>query len=297
MLIDSHAHLSHGKFDGEFRYLTWREEDGTYPVAEGDRASLMEEMKSRSIAAFIEPAIDIASNRSVFALADRYPDFVFPAAGLHPTRTAAARWKDRAVPEEYSKRGNTVAIGETGLDFHYPRGEQHRLRQLRWFLFQIFLANKRGLPLILHLRGRDAERLAILVLRLCRPWLHGGAAHCFHGDLRTAEALIGLGFSLGIGGTLLQDGGDAAVLRETVKRIPIGSILLETDSPYVHPACEAVSSGKKRAKIRNTPITLKAVAAGIAELKGMEARDVERETAENAIRVFRLPVRLRPAGD
>ena len=296
MLIESHAHLSHGKFDGAFRYLNCGE-DGECFVDEGDRASLMEEMKRHGIGAVIEPAIDVTSNRLVFALADRYPGYVFPAAGLHPTRAAAARWKDRGVPEEYAGRGNTVAIGETGLDFHRPRGEQHRLRQLRWFLFQIFLAHRHALPLILHLRGRSAERLALAVLRLCRPWLHGGVAHCFHGDLRMAEALIGLGFALGIGGMLLQNGGDSDVLCGTVKSVPIGSILLETDSPYVHPACEAVSSGKKRAKIRNTPMTLKAVAAGIAELKGMEVRDVERITAENAVRVFALPVRLPPDGE
>ncbi len=293
-MIESHAHPSGRKFDGVFRYLTCAG-PGVFSSDEGDRAKLIGEMKSNNIEAIIEPAVDLASNRWILETAERYPMFVFPAVGLHPTRTWKEKWADQTVLEELSKKRNVVAVGETGLDFHYPRREQHRLCQLRWFVYQILLAHRRGLPLILHVR--KADRMTLAVLRLFRPFLHGGVAHCFHGSVKTANAFIRLGFSLGIGGVLLQDNDDARELNETLKSVPIGKILLETDSPYVHPASEVVSSAKKRAKIRNTPLILKAVAARVAELKGLESGFVERKTAENAVHVFHLPIACSASGD
>ncbi len=293
-MIESHAHISGRKFDGVFRYLTCAG-PGVFSSDEGDRAKLIGEMKSNNIEAIIEPAVDLASNRWILETAERYPMFVFPAVGLHPTRTGKEKWADRKALRELSKNRNVVAIGETGLDFHCPRGEQRRLCQMLWFVYQIFLAHRRALPLILHVR--EADRMTLAVLRLFRPFLHGGAAHCFRGGVKTANAFIRLGFSLGIGGALLQDNDDARELRETVRSVPIEKILLETDSPYVHPASDVVSNAKKRAKIRNTPLILKAVAAEVAELKGLESGFVERKTAENTVRVFRLPIGCSAAGN
>ena len=191
--------------------------------------------------------------------------------------------------EELSKRPEVVAIGETGMDFHYPHREQHRLCQLRWFVFQILLAHRRRLPLILHIRMADSA--AIAVLRLFKPLLHGGVVHCFSGDMNTAQAYMKLGFHLGIGGTLLQDGQAGQTLRETVKHVSIDRMLLETDAPYVHPTCDAIPNAKKRASVRNTSMILPAVARAIAELKGVDVAEVERQTTENAVLLFRLPIK------
>ena len=152
------------------------------------------------------------------------------------------------------------------MDFHYPRREQHRLCQLCWFVFQIILAHRCRFPLILHIRM--ADRAAIAVLRLFKPLLHGGVVHCFSGDLKTAQAYMKLGFHLGIGGTLLQDGKAGQTLSETVKHVPLSLILLETDAPYIYPSCDAVLSGKKRSKIRNTFLILLAIALRITGIKG-----------------------------
>ena len=292
-MIESHAHISGRKFDGNFRYLTCSG-SGVFSVEEGDRSKLLEEMKNSNIEAVVEPAVDLDSNRRILETAERYPLYVFPAVGLHPTRTWKEKWKDRTVLKELSKRPNVAAIGETGLDFHYPRREQHRLRQLLWFVYQILLAHRRSLPLILHIR--DADRMALAVLRLFRPFLHGGAAHCFQGNVKTANAFIRLGFFLGIGGVLLQDNAAAAELCYTVKNVPIEKILLETDSPYVHPASEETSNAKKRAKIRNTPLILKAVSSKVAELKGLEIGFVEQKTSENAALLFGLPIACSASG-
>ena len=110
-MIESHAHISGRKFEGSFRYLAW---DGSaFSVEEGDRAGLLDEMKKAGIEAVVEPATDLGSNRTILETADRYPLYVFPAVGLHPTRTWKEKWKDRAVLRELSKRENVVAVGET----------------------------------------------------------------------------------------------------------------------------------------------------------------------------------------
>ena len=289
MLIESHAHYSHKKFENKYPYLSYDRLTGEYTVEQANRPALFQALRQQDIGGTIEPAIDIASNQRVLELASAHPGWIFPAIGLHPTRTPNEKWADRKILEELSKRPEVVAIGETGMDFHYPRREQHRLCQLRWFVFQIMLAHRRRLPLILHIRMADSA--AIAVLRLFKPLLHGGVAHCFNSDLKTAQALMKLGFHLGIGGTLLQDGKAGQTLRETVKHVPLDRMLLETDAPYVHPTCDAVPNAKKRASVRNTSMILPAVARGIAELKGMDVAEVERQTTENAVLLFRLPIK------
>ena len=286
MLIDSHIHLSHPRFSQTFRYLTYHQADDSYAISEGSLDELVEAIRTQGVHAVIEPAIDLASNKRLLALAERYPGWLYPAIGLHPTRTHLAERKDRSLLKSMADRNKIVAIGETGLDFHYPRREQHRLCQIRWFVFQILLAHERKLPLILHIR--KADRTALPILWLFRRKLHGGAAHCFHGNLKKANAFLKLGFHLGIGGTLLQSGPDGETLCETIKTIPLDRILLETDAPYVHPTCDAVSSGKKRAKINNTPLILPAVARRIADLKGLSTEIIMQKTSENARTLFKI---------
>ena len=291
MIIESHAHLTHMKFDGFFRYLDYDRAAGLYTVCKGDRAALIGRMRAAGVGAVVEPAIDLASNRALMDLAAAEPGWLFPAVGLHPTRTSGAPWAERALLEELSRRPEVVAIGETGLDYHYPRAQQHRRVQLRWFVYQILLAYRRRLPLILHLR--DADRDALTVLRLFRPFLRGGVAHCFYGDAARAQTLMKLGFHLGIGGTLLQDNDAGRTLCETVRSVPLERILLETDAPYVHPSCEVLPGGKVRGKVRNTSLILPAVAARIALLKGLSPEAVERQTAANAATLFGLDPALR----
>ena len=288
MFIETHAHLSHRKFNQRFRCLGRDPQGEGFVLREETRASLAEAMREAGIGAVVEPAIELDSNRTLLETAAAFPGWLFPAVGVHPSRTPGTPWQDRALIRELSRREEVVAIGETGLDFHLRREDQHRLVQLRWFLWQLMLAHRRRLPVILHIRR--ADRQALWVLRLMRPFLHGGVAHCFHGGPGDARALTRLGLHLGIGGTLLQAGAAADPLREAVRRTPLAWLLLETDAPYVHPDSELLPSGKSRAQIRNTSLILPAVAEKIAELKGLTPAEVERATEENARRVFRLPV-------
>ena len=296
MLADSHIHLSHPSFDHTFPYLD-QTEAGFVLRESGTRETLIRQMQQAGIRFCIEPAIDLLSNERILALAKAWPGFLYPAAGIHPTRTWTSRqssapaeklrWRDRKRLRMYAQDPTVIAIGETGLDYHLQRSEQHRLRQMLWFVWQLQLAHRQKLPVILHIR--DADRDALRILRLFQSRLHGGVCHCFQGGAALARAYTELGLALGIGGALLQPE-SCAELEDAIRVTPLRLLLLETDGPYVKPVCPLLS-GKQRRKARNTSLILPAVAARIGELKGISPQEVERVTAENAARIFHIPLK------
>ena len=286
MIIDSHAHYNHGSYNATFRYLT-RTSDG-YALAEGDRPQLLSRLWDENIRCSVEPGISLQSCEGVLALCKANPGRIFPAIGVHPTRVFGEKWAHRRKLAELAGTPGVVAIGETGLDYHYPRKEQHRLVQHAWFLYQLGLARRVDLPVILHVR--NAHKDALRVLRR-HPARHlGGVVHCYTGDWQTAKEYLKLGYYIGIGGAILQKAERAAAIQETVKNMPLARILIETDAPFILPDCKDAIPSKQLRRARNTSLILPAVIAKIAELKGISPEEVERVTAQNAIRLFDLPV-------
>ena len=282
MIVDSHAHYAHASFSGSFRYLSWEE---NWELKEGTLEDLLGQMEERDIAMSVEPGIALDFNAKILELAGRHPGRIFPAVGCHPTRCIYEKWSDRGRLEEYSRLPGVVAIGETGLDYHHPREEQQRRKQYLWFLYQLRLARKRKLPLILHIR--DADWDAIRVLNLYKPQ-YGGVVHCCGEGWDVVQEYLKLGLYIGIGGVLLNPARNDK-LKESVKRIPLESILVETDSPYVLPYCKDVLPPKQVRRTKNSSLILPRVIAEIAAIQGIPAAEVERITAENAIRLFQLP--------
>ena len=166
MLSDSHIHLSHPLFDGEVTCVNTEGSDETLVTA--NRDVLVDKMKKAGIAFRVEPAIELESNARILQYAGRYSDFLYPAIGLHPTRSFQTKWKYRKELEDLSKNTSVVAIGELGLDYHYERKKQHRMKQMAWFVWQLYLADKRQLPVILHIRLADRD--AIRMLQKEAPW-------------------------------------------------------------------------------------------------------------------------------
>lgn len=296
MLFDTHIHLSRPQYDQEFPYLDRR--DGAFCTARGTREELIERMREAGIGFGIDPAIEITSQDGILALCERCPGFLYASVGVHPTRTfryAVRDWKGKPSErrlslwemrklEKYLDHPAVVAVGETGLDYHQPRREQHRLRQKLWFLWQLRLADQRGLPLILHIREADED--ALRILKRHRKKLHGGVCHCFGGSPAAARSYTELGLKLGIGGALLaEDSEKTRQLEQAVRETSLENILLETDGPYVKPFCPELSK-KEVKKARNTSLILPAVAERIAFLQGISAEEVERVTTENALRLF-----------
>lgn len=282
MIVDSHAHYAHACFSGTFRYLSWEE---NWALFEGTREELLARMDAQGIAMSVEPGIGLDFNENILELAARYPGRIFPAVGCHPTRCIREKWSDRKRLAEVSGRCGIVAIGETGLDYHHPRQEQHRVKQLMWFLYQLRLAKKRKLPLILHIRDADGD--AIRVLKCFKP-KYGGVVHCCGEGWETIREYLELGLYIGIGGTLLNPARNEK-LKPAIAYIPLERIVIETDSPYVLPYCKDVLPPKLVRRTKNSSLILPRVIDEIAALKGIGREEVERITAENAIRLFALP--------
>ena len=282
MIVDSHAHYAHASFSNSFRYLSWEE---NWTLKEGTLEELFGEMMARGITMSVEPGISLDFNEKILALAERYPGRVFPAVGCHPTRCIHEKWSDRKRLDDYAARPGIVALGETGLDYHHPRQEQQRRKQYLWFLYQLHLARKHKLPLVLHIR--DADWDAIRVLKLYKP-KYGGVVHCCGEGWDIISEYLKLGLYIGIGGVLLNPARNEK-LKEAVKQIPLECILVETDSPYVLPYCKDVLPPKLIRRTRNSSLILPGVIDEIARLQGRTPEEVERVTAENAIRLYRLP--------
>ena len=181
-----------------------------------------------------------------------------------------------------------IAIGEIGLDYHYKREEQRRLKQHIWFIYQLNLAWKMKLPVILHVRDAHEDALRILKWHPARKL--GGVIHCFYGSKEIAEQYLKLGYHIGIGGSVLQLEERAKDLWEAIPHIPLDRILVETDAPFILPYCKDVIQPKLLRRARNTSLILPAVIKKIAELKGISPDEVERTTTENTIRLFQLPI-------
>ena len=285
MIIESHAHYAHPKYDKEFPYLC--ETDGEYAVARADREGLFAEMKKAGIVRVIEPSIGFDAIEKQIALAEEHRDYVSLALGVHPTRCIHVSFGKRKELKKYAEKYAPIAIGETGLDYHYDRKEQKRFLQKRWFNYQIKLAHKLELPLVLHVR--EANKDVIRILKRNKKRLHGGVAHCFTGSTEEALEFVSLGYAIGIGGKLLCDNETGRGLCETVKKLPLSAIVAETDAPLVFPDMkEGLCGTNQRKKLCNSSLILPSVIRRIASLRGENAEKVEREIYENTLRAFGL---------
>ena len=286
MIIDSHAHYNNNAYKKPFRYLSY-DKDG-YTLKEGDREQLFQDLLDANIPYAIEPGVSLESCKEVLELSAQYPGRIFPAMGIHPTRSIFEKWSDRHKLDAYAKAPSVISIGEIGLDYHYKREEQHRLKQHIWFIYQLNQAWKLKLPVILHVR--DAHKDALRILKWHPARKLGGVIHCFYGSKEIAQQYLKLGYHIGIGGSVLQLEERAKDLWEAIGCIPLDRILVETDAPFILPYCKDVIQPKLLRRARNTSLILPAVIEKIAVLKGISANDVEKATTTNAIRLFRLPI-------
>ena len=288
MIIDSHAHYAHPKFQGEFPYLC--ETDREYAVARSDREGLFAEMRANGIAHIIEPSIGFDAIERQIELAKDNCEYVSLVLGVHPTRCTRISYGKRKELKRYAENHNIIAIGETGLDYHQPRKEQRRFKQKLWFKYQIRLADKLGLPLVLHVRDAHADALRILKRNINR--LRGGVAHCFTGNTALAEEYISLGCVIGVGGKLLCDNETGRELCDTVKNIPLSSIVVETDAPLVFPDMRDDICGRnQKRKLCNSSLILPSVIRKIAELRCEDEALVEKAIYENTLRAFGISER------
>jgi TatD DNase family protein len=257
-LVDSHAHLD--LEDGAV------DPDG---VAERARAAGVERVVL--IGLWRAPG----SFGDALELSRRHPDFFSATVGIHPHECARVPEADWEACGRVARDPGIVAVGETGLDFHYDRSP--RAVQVASFHRSIAMARVARKPVVVHVR--EADGACLEALRSEGLPAEGGVIHCFTGDWSQAGAYLDLGLHLSVAGVVTFKTAEA--LREAVRKVPRDRLLVETDSPFLAPV-------PHRGK-RNEPAWVARVAEKVAELWGVAPEEAARITGENAKRLFRLP--------
>jgi TatD DNase family protein len=252
IFIDTHAHSYSQQFDAD-----------------------RDEMVQRALAAGVQkiymPNVDSKSIESMLALETAYPDNCFAMMGLHPCSVQQNYLEELKIVEEWLARRDFCAIGEIGIDLYWDKTFFDE--QKKAFLQQVAWARTLDIPFVIH--TRESTDIVIDLLQKEPKGNMRGIFHCFGGTVEQAKAMMDLGFLLGIGGvaTFKKSGLDAVL-----PHIPLTSLVLETDAPYLAPV-------PYRGK-RNESAYLPLIAEKIAQFKHISVEEVAAVTFQNAERLF-----------
>lgn len=253
MIFETHAHYDDEQFDL-------------------DREELLSSMPEQGVGTIVNVSATYESCRRVVDLVQKYP-FMYAAVGIHPDEVGSLNEERFAALKELCGREKVVAVGEIGLDYYWDN-ESHDL-QKEWFIRQLDLARELNLPVLIHSREAAADTMEIIKK-------HGqglrGVIHCYSYSKEQAKEYVKMGYYIGVGGVVTFK--NARKLKETVEEIPLTSIVLETDCPYLAPV---PFRGK-----RNNSSYIKYVAEEIAEIKGISYEAVVEQTEKNARDLYNL---------
>jgi TatD DNase family protein len=256
-MIDTHSHI----FSEEFNE---------------DLSEVIARAKEIGVEKIFMPNIDDTSVEDMLNVCQAYPDYCFPMIGFHPTSVEGpdAIYKVREMKKRLVEGHPYIAVGEVGLDLYWNKTwlkEQQLIldEQIQWAL-------EWNLPLVIHCREAFPELFQVL-----EPYKHTeltGVFHSFTGTVDEARELMDYSrFMIGINGVVTFK---KSILPEVLQEVPLTKLVLETDSPYLAPV---PFRGK-----RNETSYVKRVAVKLAELYGREIGEVERQTTENALKVFKI---------
>jgi len=253
VLVDSHCHLDFEDFAGQ-------------------RDAVIARAKEAGVGLMVTIGTRVAKFAEVRAIAERY-ETVYCSVGTHPHHAAeeAGVRADQLI--KLAAHPKVVAIGETGLDYHY----EHSPRDAQQALFRqhIAAARQTGLPLIVHSRNADRDTGDILAEEMAKGPFKG-LIHCFSSGQQLAEKAVKLGIYISLSGIFTFK--NASAVREAVRAVPLDRLLVETDAPYLAPA-------PMRGK-RNEPAFTAHTAAAAADFFGLEMEDFARRTTANFFRLF-----------
>ncbi|WP_027218821.1 TatD family hydrolase [Butyrivibrio fibrisolvens] len=253
MIFDTHAHYDDRQF-------------------ENDRYSLLDSMKEAGIGTIVNNAADLESVETSLELAHRY-DFVYAAVGVHPENAYELDDSKLLWLRDKSHDPKAVAIGEIGLDYHYPDNPD-RDTQIKWFRAQLRLAFEEKLPVVIHSRDAAADTMEIMKEAASKGIV--ADIHCYSYSPEQALEYVKMGFYIGVGGVVTFKNGKK--LKQTVDKIPLDRILLETDCPYMAPEPFRGS--------RNSSVYLPYVVKAIADIKGVTPQEVIDVTEQNARKFY-----------
>ena len=256
MIIDTHCHLADAKFRDDVEAV----------IARATDAGVAQIISVGAIG-------PIENDRMTVEITERHKN-IFAAIGVHPhdakdcTSDRIAQLRDLAASKK------VVAIGESGLDFHYmhspPAAQEASLRA------HLALAKELDLPIVIHCR--DAENRLVEIVRETGIPPRGGVIHCFTGDANAAREFLTLGFCISFSGIITFK--NAASIREAATIVPDDRVMVETDSPYLAPE-------PYRGK-RNEPAYVTRTLEMLANLRRLDAARLGEQVMANAARIFRI---------
>ncbi|MDO4730685.1 MAG: TatD family hydrolase [Clostridia bacterium] len=252
LIFDTHAHYDDEAFNE-------------------DRDDLLNSLLKKNVGRIINAGVDIESSKASQELAQKY-DFMYFAAGFHPENLSDVPkdYKDKIA--QFLKHPKCVAVGEIGLDYHY---EDNAPREIQKEIFesQVALSKELDCPIIVHDRDSHAD-----VMEILKKYKPKGVLHCFSGSVEMAAEVLKLGMYIGIGGAVTFK--NAKKILNVTKSLPLESILLETDAPYMSPV-------PYRGKRCDSSMILY-TAQKIAELKNTDVNSVLKKTYENSNMCFKI---------
>ncbi|MCW7070801.1 MAG: TatD family hydrolase [Methanophagales archaeon] len=276
-IIDIHCHL-------------------TFEQYNADREQVVAGAK-KVLKAVVTSGVEPGDARLALELSERHEGFVFATLGLHPIHVAGLTGQEVGEYAEFvsENRRRIVGIGEVGLDYHWVRDPLKVKRMKEVFVEFLGLAKELGLPVVLHLRGSgsgtgsgtSSGALEEGLKTLLDEDIKKGKAvfHCFTGKPQLAERICEEGYFVSLPASIVR----SKTMKKVAKRIPLSSLLTETDAPYLSPV-EVEGEGAEKRR-RNVPQNVKAVYEEVARQRKTEVPAVEREVERNFERVFGVELR------
>lgn len=252
LIFDSHAHYDQKRFND-------------------DREVVIGSLRPAGVGAVLNSASNLRSSEAALALARKY-GFFRASAGIHPDSADTLDEGSLLRIEQLCREPEVVALGEIGLDYHYPDGPD-RETQLYAFRRQLELARELDIPVIIH--SREAAQDTFELVRQYRP---RGVVHCYSYSAELARQLAGLGMYIGFTGAVTFP--NARKPLEAAAAVPLSRLLLETDCPYMAPA----PNRGRRCDSTMLPYT----AAALAKAQGVETERFIEVTWQNAYDCFEL---------
>jgi TatD DNase family protein len=237
-LFDTHVHLLDRRFDI-------------------DRQILINTLPKAGLIGMIECGTNVRDSSKAAAMAEQVP-YIYAAVGIHPHGAKDVLPDYLLQVEGLARKQKVVAIGEIGLDYHYDFSPKEAQRRV--FEQQLDLAAKLSLPVVLHMRESTQDMMGILREHTGLR----GVMHCFSGSAETAMQCVEMGFCVSFTGTVTFD--NARKVIEAANAVPIGSIMAETDCPYLSP--EPIRGS------RNNPANVRYVLQKLAQIKGVSFEEM-----------------------
>jgi len=255
-LIDTHCHLDMTSYDKDLK-------------------EVLERAEKYQIKRIVSIGIDLQSSERAVLLARKHRQ-ISATIGIHPHDVKSTTDKDyEMLGQLFAKHTkHIVGYGEIGLD--YVKNYSPIDKQQHHFAYQLNLARELDLPVIIH--NRDAEKDTLDIVKNEGPLTRGGIMHCFSGDYRFARQVLDMGLLISIPGVVTFK--NATTLQEVVKKIPLTSLVLETDGPFLAPH-------PYRGK-RNEPSLVLHTAGKVAEIRGISIEEVARQTSLNSEELFQF---------